>query len=169
MKTTVVIPHHNKHDLLSRLLSNIDNSIFDIIIVSGGTFAENCNKGAKLSNGNIIFCNDDCYPSNEDLIRISDAIDNNIVGSTQISKKGNVYGGVIGYNRKLKYPYYPKLTTEKNVLFPSGFLFGMNRSTFNYLGGFNESYKNGYEDVDLFFKAIEYSIPFEILELKCST
>jgi len=42
----IIIPHHNRHDLLKNTLDKLPNDIFNIIIVSGGTFAENCNKGA---------------------------------------------------------------------------------------------------------------------------
>ena len=56
----IIIPHHNRHDMLKECLESLDNDIFNIIIVSGGTFAENCNKGAKIATtDNLIFLNDD--------------------------------------------------------------------------------------------------------------
>ena len=33
-------------------------------------------------------------------------------------------------------------------IFPSGFLFGIDRDTWKWMGGFNESFRTGNEDVD---------------------
>jgi hypothetical protein len=68
---SIIIPHHNRKDHLQKLLSRI-SSEFEVIVSSGGTFAENCNRGAKKATTNhFIFCNDDCLPSNEDLQEIN--------------------------------------------------------------------------------------------------
>ncbi len=53
----IIIPHHNRHDLLKITLEHIPNDIFNIIIVSGGTFAINNNKAAKIATTDrLIFC-----------------------------------------------------------------------------------------------------------------
>ena len=70
----IVIPHHDRHDHLKDCLDCIDNSLFNIIIVSGGTFAHNCNKGAKLAETNkLIFLNDDTIPTNEVLMELAES------------------------------------------------------------------------------------------------
>ena len=59
----IIIPHHNRHDLLKNTLDAIPLDIFNIFIVAGGSFARNCNLGAKLAQtDNLIFMNDDIEP-----------------------------------------------------------------------------------------------------------
>lgn len=175
-QATIIIPHHNRHDHLHKLLDNLDNKIFDIVIISGGSFACNCNKGAKISDcSKLIFVNDDTTPTNEDLIKISDALNFvDFVGSTQITKKNQKYYGIgFVYNKHgsetnpKNYKYYPQIQIAENLsLFPSGFLFGMNKKCWDKLKGFNENFKTGYEDVDFGVRCMDNKISMSILDLE---
>jgi GT2 family glycosyltransferase len=74
MLADIIIPHHDRHDLLKRCLEGIDNKLFNIIIVSGGSFARNCNLGAKIAQTDtLIFLNDDVETINESLIELAKA------------------------------------------------------------------------------------------------
>lgn len=175
-KATIIIPHHNRHDHLHSLLDILDNKIFNIIIVSGGSFAENCNLGSKLTiNDKLIFINDDTKPTNEKLIKLSDMLDLvDFVGSTQITKNNKKYYGIgIAYNvhgsetNSKNYKYYPEIKLKTNEsLFPSGFLFGINKHIWDKLKGFDEKFKTGYEDVDFGVRCIDHKISMSILDLE---
>lgn len=167
MKVSVIIPHHKAHDCLNNCLKCLDNSIFDIIVVSGGSFAENCNKGAKIANDKIIFLNDDTLPRNEDLLKIIEALDKyDFVGSTQITKNNQKYYGIGLFKRENGSIYHNISVEEGYSLFPSGFCFGFNKNKWEEIGGFNEIFKTGNEDVDLGIRAIKNNIKMCILDLE---
>ena len=158
----IVIPHHSQHDMLAEVLKRIDNKIFNIIIVSGGTFGQNCNKGAKLAEtNNIIFLNDDTEPTNEILIKMVDE-KHSITGVGQyipaIRKKK--FGIRID---RYKFQRFLSNSIEENFM-PSGFCFKIKKKTWERLGGFDNIYKNGAEDIDLFLRARSRRIKFGYLE-----
>lgn len=154
----IIIPHHNRHDLLAKCLAGIDNSIFYIHIESGGSFAENCNRGAKnAKTDTLIFLNDDTEPTMDALIALVED-KNDITGIAQYipSVRRVKYG--IGFceqtfNRKL-------CDNINDILIPSGFCFKIKRNVWNDLNGFDEIYKNGAEDIDLFLRAKEKKYKF---------
>jgi len=173
---TIIIPHHDRHDHLKNLLDVLDNTLFDIIIVSGGSFAENCNRGAKLAETErLLFINDDTVPKINDLIYMCDILNFvDVVGSTQITKNNSKYYG-IGFESttktriflKDKIQYYPIICTEKNKsLFPSGFLFGIKKNAWERIGGFDSNFKTGYEDVDFGIKCVDLKLSISILDLE---
>jgi len=149
----IIIPHHDQHRILASCLSTIDNSIFNIIIVSGGTFAVNCNKGARLAEtDNLIFLNDDTEPDNEILIKMVEN-ENDITGIAQYSMgHRRVFYG-IGF----KDNFYKRFLAEdpNDVCVPSGFCFKAKNKVWKKLKGFDEIFKNGAEDIDLFLRAKE--------------
>jgi hypothetical protein len=153
----IIIPHHNRHDLLKNTLDKLPNNIFNIIIVSGGTFAENCNKGAKLAKtDNLIFMNDDIEPNVDHLID-SCKMKEDIVGFSEILPNDNnviVYG--IGWEMANNGLIRSDLKRDpRDVHIPSGFLFRIKKDAWRKLGGFDERFKNGCEDVDLGLRAKE--------------
>lgn len=173
---TIVIPHHNRHDLLKKLLDGLDNSLFDIVIVSGGSFGENCNRGAKLDKtGKIIFVNDDAAPSNADIVSICDTLNYcDVVGSTQITKHNKKYYGIgFSYHEKGFYfndyqpIYVPSIELEPNrSLFPTGFLFGVTEYAWKKIGGFDLKFKTGYEDVAFGIECVKLNFRMSILDLE---
>jgi GT2 family glycosyltransferase len=160
----IIIPHHNAHGLLKNLLEIIDNSIFNIIIVSGSSFGINCNKGARIAETDkLIFLNDDTEPKMSDLIEIVKWLDyRDVVGSTQINGAGIKYFGIA-----LGDEFYPYQDTKPDIcLFPSGFCKGVRRSLWEKLGGYNELFKTGYEDVDFGFRLVENNATMVMLDLE---
>lgn len=159
----IIIPHHNRHDHLKECLDRLDNSIFNIIIVSGGTFAENCNKGAKIATtSNLIFLNDDTYPDNNIL---ADMAKNgaDIVGVAQTQPKYpglTLYG--IGYKRRGDKLVAGLSRRPAETHIPSGYCFKVKKSIWEEMGGLDETYKTGAEDQDFGFRALEagYTIDY---------
>jgi GT2 family glycosyltransferase len=160
----IVIPHHDKHGMLANCLSRLNDSLFNIIIVSGGTFSENCNKGAKIATtDNIIFLNDDTLPDKQTLMDMaSDTADITGVWQTNINSKMVLYGisirvvdGVVKKNLAVN---------EKDVVVPSGYCFKVKKKSWKKLKGLNEKFKNGSEDIDLFLRAKELGMAFGYVE-----
>ena len=164
----IIIPHHNRHDMLKILLEGININIFNIIIISGGSFGYNCNKGSELAETDkLIFCNDDIKISSEQLIRITNCLnDYDFVGSTQVAgKKKKKYWGIGLFKVKDRIIHSISIRQEDS-LFPSGFLFGIKKSVWEKMGKFNERYKTGNEDVDFGLRAIRAKLKMKILDLE---
>jgi GT2 family glycosyltransferase len=158
----IIIPHQNRHDLLKDCLDRLDYRIFNINIIMGGSFSENCNKGAKLAETeNLIFLNDDTLPDNEILKEMVNN-ESDMVGIAEyIPKDNKIYYG-IGYkliNNQLKVKL---ATTKEEVHIPNGYCFKIKKTVWNAVNGFNEQFVNGGEDQDLGFKIIEgkYTISY---------
>lgn len=154
----IIIPHHNRHDHLKRCLEGIDNSLFNIIIVSGGTFAENCNKGAKLAvTETLIFLNDDVETVNDNLKSLACA-DYDLCGISQYIGGTKFYG--MGWMKTDLTPAksFFLATTQKDFFLPSGFCFMISKKFWEKLKGFDERFRNGAEDCDLFLRAVRAKI-----------
>ncbi|MFA5777621.1 MAG: glycosyltransferase family 2 protein [Parcubacteria group bacterium] len=159
----IVIPHHDQHKYLWGCLERISNRNFNIIIVSGGTFAENCNKGARIATtDNIIFLNDDTEPI-EDVLKAMVEDDSDITGVAQfIPELRNTFYG-IGHNRENNMKAFLSAYLV-DVDVPSGYCFKVKRKAWEKLGGLNEIFKNGCEDRDLFLRANEMGMTFGYVE-----
>ena len=163
----IIIPHHNRHDHLKNCLEHLDNKLFNIIIVSGGSFAENCNKGAKLATtNNLIFLNDDTIP---DVNRLQEMIeaDGDMVGIAQVMPKyGDVIFYGIGYRKNNIGMIQAGLSRKiEDTSIPSGYCFLFRKSAWKKLGGLNEDFKNGGEDQDIGFRAIESGMKISYIRL----
>jgi glycosyltransferase involved in cell wall biosynthesis len=157
----IIIPHHDRDDLLENCLKNIPEEKYNILIVSGGTFAENCNRGAKMAKTeNLIFLNDDTEIQEKFLEQMS-SMDADIVGIAQkIPGRNKLVFGLgfeliedDGSGKRKTARFFAE--SPKDVLYPSGYFFRVKKSVWESLGGFNEDFKNGCEDGDLFLRAIE--------------
>jgi len=158
----IIIPHHDRHDLLRDCLACIPYDLFNVIVVSGGTFAKNCNKGARLAETeNLIFLNDDTRPNvevlkkmcgaEEDLVGISEEFD---LGLKHIKTSG------IKYEVKNGFPVGRFAESVSTARIPNGFCFRVKKSAWEKLGGFDERFITGYEDNDLGLRAIEAGMSF---------
>ena len=166
----IIVPHHDRHDMLEILLGCLDKSIFNIIVVSGGSFAENCNRGALAAGTDkLIFMNDDIYVNTDQLIKMSNALDlYDYVGTTQIAgivNKKKYWG--IGLFKNPDGSIRHQISTDRHRgLLPSGFCFGFNRKKWEKIKGFNQNFKTGNEDVDLGLRCLELGFKFTILDLE---
>lgn len=155
----IIIPHYDQRELLSQTLQSIPLRNYNVVITRGGTFAENCNKGALAAKTDkLIFANDDLIINPEILWELVDH-KAEIVGVRQFYPNGQPLCLGIKIDRNFRYYTTNKLS---EAIYPSGAFFKINRDIWNDLGGFDESFKNGGEDQDLFLKAIEkdYTINF---------
>lgn len=162
----IIIPHHNRHELLTGLLSRIDNTAFNIIIVSGGSFAENCNKGARLAETNkLIFVNDDTLPWHRNFIDMVFELDvYDFVGCTQLVQDAKLKYYGIGFIEEDGKIIPDIMKSKEGSLFPSGFFFGVTKEKWEELGGLEENFKTGYEDVDFGLRALQTNTKITIID-----
>lgn len=155
----IIIPHHDQTELLAQLLRTIPLRNYNVIIVRGGTFAHNCNKGAKLAVTNqLIFLNDDLILNPQALWELLEA-PQDLVGMRQHYPDGEPLCLGIFINQFGNY----ELTNDPGkAMYPSGAIFRIRREVFGKVGGFDERFRNGGEDQDLFLRTLEagYSVGF---------
>lgn len=159
-KADIIIPHHNRHDHLKNCLDSLKNDIFNIIIVSGGSFAENCNNGAKIAKTkNLFFVNDDTLPKIDILLKMLKSKADIVGVSQKIPSHGIIHG--IGFDAKTLKGM--NVFNESEVFLPCGFLFKIKRKCFEELKGFDEKFVNGGEDSDIFLRAIEKKMTIDFV------
>ena len=160
MELGIVIPHAERNDLLAECIKSIPLDIF-YIVENHGTFAENNNRGFKklkeMGVKKVLFLNDDTVLNGEcfgEMIKLSKTFD--IVGARCVYPDGlpENFGGEINFRYGT---WSADQTHEDNNrwVFPSGACFIISSEVYERCGMFNESYKNSYEDVELFLTAIE--------------
>lgn len=157
----IIIPHHDQHGMLANCLVRLDNKRFNIIVVSGGSFSENCNKGARIAETNsLIFLNDDTRPVNDLLIQMAKTQED-IVGIAQrLTGHKNVVRYGIALHKTNKEIEKELSVTPKETTVPSGYCFKVSKHAWDKLGGLDEAFINGGEDVDLFLRAKELDMSF---------
>ena len=162
----IIIPHQNRHDMLKNCLDMLSFDNFNILVIGGGTFSENCNKGAKIAvTDNLIFMNDDIEPVDEVMTAMLNS-DADIVGCAQITPNWHKDKIWYGIAYKWKNGFISEEITDvfKNATIPTGFLFRVKREVWDELGGLDEAYKNGGEDQELFLTALEKGYSIEIIK-----
>ena len=172
----IVIPHHNRFDLIGTCLEKIPMK-YKVFIVRGFNFAEACNKGASLSKADrLLFLNDDVILTKQVLNELEQH-DEDIVGiPLHIPSLGktvygmNMYWGKYGNQNNLKDSVKTQLAFESSSdcqIPATGAAFTIKREVFEKLGGLNEIYKNGGEDNELFLKAKEKGYSFGYVNSIC--
>lgn len=141
---TIVIPHHTARAELKNCLDSIAN-MRNVIIVKGGSFARNVNKGMSfVETPYAVILNDDTTFVPQLLLRRLVYLLNefDIVGAVP----DNGCKGFSIIDGRL-------IETDQDARYPSGALLMVKVETWNKLKGFNENYVNGCEDVDLYLRA----------------
>lgn len=142
---TIVVPHHNRVDKLCILMQDLAK-IKHLSIVRGGTFAQNNNKAFEtVTTPYTLFLNDDSRITNNALRGMMRQMSNyDIVGC--LPEEGclgfNIVAGVL-----------EEIHDEKEeIRYPSGACLLVKTEVFKKLL-FNEDFRNGCEDVDLYLRA----------------
>lgn len=162
----IIIPHQNRHDMLKNCLDRLSYDNFNILVIGGGTFSENCNKGAKIaSTDNLIFMNDDIEPEDSVIREMVDS-EEDIVGCAQITPNWHPEKIWYGISYEWKNGIIAESITDNfdKATIPTGFLFRVKRKVWEELGGLDEAYKNGGEDQELFLTALEKGYSIKIIK-----
>jgi GT2 family glycosyltransferase len=120
-------------------------------------FASTCNLGAKETADTLVFLNDDTIPQPGWLEGLVGAAESHgIAGSRLLYPDGTVQhsgvflrrhvSGLVAYNRRKEAP-------SGEVPAVTGACLAIRRDLWDELGGFDEAFVNGYEDVDLCLRA----------------
>ncbi|MDD4986726.1 MAG: galactosyltransferase-related protein, partial [Dehalococcoidales bacterium] len=148
----IIIPHHDQTELLAQCLSSIPLRNYNVMVCRGGTFAQNCNKGARLAETDkLIFANDDLVVNPQVLWELVDAKEE-LVGVKQFYPDGEPLCVGIFINQ---FGNYELTNNPKKAMYPSGAFFRIEKEVFEEVGGFDERFRNGGEDQDLFLKVLE--------------
>jgi len=165
VRCSIIIPTINyRPDLLERCVDSVTRTLTDqdeLLIVENGTYAENCNQGARRAAGEtLIFLNDDIKIDQDDwlelLLEPFDDPTVGIVGCRLIYPDGRIQhsgvyfeapdGILTAYNRTWDADSGP-------VNAVTGACFAIRETLFTELEGFDTGFRNGYEDVDLCLRA----------------
>jgi len=150
----IVIPHHDRPNLLAECLKSIPIRNFNVYVIRGGHYARSCNRATELAETDrIIFLNDDMVANPTVLWNFCDAdLDKHaIYGVQQIEGDGTPYCIGIFINQHGSY----EMTNDREKMhYPAGGVFVISSKLFNSLK-FNEGFINGGEDQDLFLRVIE--------------
>lgn len=158
----VVIPTiRARPDLLAACLAACEQTLPDDVtvqVIEGGTFAENCNQAPDAPV--VIFLNDDTVPLDDWYWRLVAPFadpDVGIVGARLLYPDGRVqHAGIYltgspqitAHNRTWDVPSGP-------VVAVTGACMAVRRECWDQLGGFDPTYRNGYEDVDVCLRAAQ--------------
>jgi GT2 family glycosyltransferase len=129
-------------------------------VIEGGTFAENCNKGADEADGDLLlFLNDDCQVLTGWLDALVEAFNSptvGIAGSKLVYPDGRIQHAGVGFRDNGGLEAYNLLedlpTRDVNAV--TGACFAIRADLFTDIGGFDETFRNGYEDVDLCLRVL---------------
>lgn len=124
-------------------------------------FAKACNQGAKAAKGRyLVFLNNDTRVQGRwlDALRSCAVRDNRIgaVGAKLLFDDGLIQHAGVVFDQKLKpvhiykffHPHHPAVQKTREFQAVSAACMLVGKDVFDQLGGFDEQYLNGYEDVD---------------------
>jgi GT2 family glycosyltransferase/2-polyprenyl-3-methyl-5-hydroxy-6-metoxy-1,4-benzoquinol methylase len=172
----VIIVDDCSTDATPRILNTLSGDVKVIRNETNLGFARSCNKGASLAAGEyLIFLNNDTVPLAgwlEPMVRAAQA-DAKIgaVGSKLLFEDGSIQHAGVVFNR-VGLPYhiyygfptnFPAVNKRRRFNAVTAACMLVRRELFERLGGFDEGFLNGYEDVDfcLRLRAAGYEILYE--------
>lgn len=160
---TIIIPTlQNASGLLQICLNDVKKYAPDVEVIVQGkfarrTFAQNCNEAAaEASTPYLLFLNDDCEPHRgflEPLVAVLNGDpDVAAVGSKLVYPDGRIqHAGVYltDEHNRVDGHHYQDRRASGPVLAVTAASMLIRKTVFDDLGGFDESFRNGNEDVDL--------------------
>lgn len=157
----VVVDNGSTDGTLSNLSANF-REVLTIYNTRNTGFAKACNQGVKFATGGVIvFLNNDTRAHPGWLEPLVEALEDPsiwVVGSLLLYPNGTVQHAGMAVRNNLQWSHLygqadpdsiPGIRTAKDLQAVTGACLAMRREDFTRLGGFDEEYVNGYEDVDL--------------------
>lgn len=164
----IVIPTLINGGFLYKCLDSINKNVkhpVKIHIALGyDNFAKACNESVKNTNSEwILFLNDDTECRNDFVSIMLDTANKlkaDIVGAKLVYPNGKIQHIGVHFNQ-FRMPYHKHINSDnfeiedQYVPAVTGACMLIKRDVFNDLGGFDDGYENGFEDVDLCLKAMK--------------
>lgn len=163
----VIVVDNGSTDGTAEYLSTLSGDVQIIRNQENLGFAKACNQGARAARGQyLVFLNNDTIPLKGWLKALVSEVDGypevGIVGSKLLYQDGTIQHAGVALSRVDGLPYHiymgfagdtPAANQRRECQVVTGACLLIRRSVFRQLGGFDEGFLNGFEDVDLCLKA----------------
>ena len=162
----VIVVDNGSTDGTKEFLSTLGGDI-QVINNSGNFgFAKGCNQGARAAKGkHFVFLNNDTVPKPgwlSSLVEEAESHENiGVVGSKLLYADDTIQHAGVAISKTFLTPYHlfrgvseslPVVNTRKELQAVTAASMLVRKETFEKVGGFDEGYMNGFEDVDLCLK-----------------
>ncbi|MGE3977471.1 MAG: glycosyltransferase [Nitrospira sp.] len=165
----VIVVDNHSTDGTAEYLTSLSGDVQIIRNQENLGFAKACNQGAKAARGKyLVFLNNDTIPLKGWLKALVSEVEGysevGIVGSKLLYPDGTVQHAGVVLNRSDGLPYHiyrgfpgdtPAVNQRREYQVVTAACLLIRQSLFMELGGFDEGFRNGFEDVDLCLKASE--------------
>jgi GT2 family glycosyltransferase/glycosyltransferase involved in cell wall biosynthesis/2-polyprenyl-3-methyl-5-hydroxy-6-metoxy-1,4-benzoquinol methylase/tetratricopeptide (TPR) repeat protein len=164
----IVVDNHST-DETPELLASLGGDVRIITNSENLGFAKACNQGAEAATGEyLVFLNNDTIPLKGWLSALVKEVQSDpavsVVGSKLLYENGTVQHAGVAIDRNNLTPYHiyagfagdhPAVNKRRELNAVTGACLLIRRSVFADLGGFDEGFRNGFEDIDLCLKVRE--------------
>lgn len=158
----VILVDNGSTDATAALLEKLGGDVQIIRNAENLGFAAACNQGARVARGRyVVFLNNDTLPLAGWLAPLVGELDADptvaIVGSKLLFADATVQHAGVVFSREIPLPYHvfarapgtlPAANRRRELQCVTGACMAVRRDEFLALGGFDEGFRNGFEDVD---------------------
>jgi GT2 family glycosyltransferase/radical SAM superfamily enzyme YgiQ (UPF0313 family) len=165
----VIVVDNHSTDETPEFLAGLSGDIHVIRNEDNLGFAKACNQGAKAARGKyLVFLNNDTIPLQNWIQPLVQEVEQNdrtaVVGSKLLYEDGTIQHAGVAFSRVWFTPYHvysglpadaPCVNYRREFQSITAACMLVRREVFEAVGGFDEGYRNGFEDVDLCLKIRE--------------
>lgn len=165
----VIIVDNASSDGTAEFLSELGGDVQIIRNSENLGFAKGCNQGARAAKGRyLVFLNNDTLPLEGWLQAMVEEVEHHpevaVVGSKLLFEDGSIQHAGVAFSRIFFTPYHlyrkahadlPAVNYRREFQCVTGACMLIRREAFEKVGGFDEGYRNSFEDVDLCIKVGE--------------
>ncbi len=165
----VILVDNGSTDATATLLGSLGGDVQVIRNATNQGFATACNQGARAARGrHLVFLNNDTIPLPGWLGALLAELDQDptvaVVGSKLLFADGTIQHAGVVFCREIPLPYHafyravatlPAVNRRRELQSVTAACMAVRRSVFAELGGFDEGYRNGFEDVDFCLRVRE--------------
>ena len=165
----VVVVDNGSTDGVQNFLQTLGGDVHVIRNRDNLGFAKACNQGAKAARGeHLVFLNNDTIPLKGWLTALLEEVrthsDVAVVGSKLLYEDGTIQHAGVAFSREWFMPYHiyrgvdahaACVSRRRELDCVTAACMLVRRDVFEEVGGFDEGYRNGFEDVDLCLKIRE--------------
>ena len=165
----VIVVDNGSTDETSAVLEQLSGDVQIIRNTENAGFAAACNQGAKAARGrHLVFLNNDTIPQREWLQALVQEVRAHpevaVVGSKLLYPDGRIQHAGVVFSRSLFAPYHvyrqfpgdaSAANYRREFQCVTAACMLIRRDVFEAVGGLDEGYRNGFEDVDLCLKVRE--------------
>jgi GT2 family glycosyltransferase/SAM-dependent methyltransferase/tetratricopeptide (TPR) repeat protein len=162
----VIVVDNGSTDTTPEFLQTLSGDVHIIRNEENLGFAVACNQGAKIAQGQfVVFLNNDTLPLKGWLSALLREVESSpeigVVGSKLLYEDGTIQHGGVAFSWLYGTAYHiythvsadaPLVNRRRELQAVTGACMLVRRESFEAVGGFDEGFRNGFEDVDLCLK-----------------